>query len=169
MYDVVAQPVASRRYVLKLLLAAGGGLFMLSRAGKVLAEWPAEMFGADNSDELLDRLTKGEQIHESPAITLKVPAQVENPAIVPVSIECGLDNVESISLLLASNRHPMVGTFRYGPGVVPVLSTRVKLEKAGDVIALVQTSDRYYLSRAKVAIKAFACEFDKDAAETAEK
>ncbi len=166
MHDVVADSLVRRRYVLKLLMAASGSLFMLSRAGRVLAEWPAEMFGADNSDDLLKRLTEGESISESNAVTLKVPSSVENPAIVPVSIECDLDGVKSISLLLASNRHPMVGTFRYGPGVAPVLSTRVKLEKSGDVIALVQTNDRYFLKRARVDIKAFACEVIKKPAQT---
>lgn len=169
MLDVVSDTLVTRRYVLKLMMATGGGLFMLSTSGRLLAEWPAELFGADNSDDLIDRLTRGEVVDESDAVVLKVPALVENPAILPVSVECSLDDVKSISLLLASNRNPMVATFRYGDSVAPRLSTRVKLEGPGDVVALVQTSDRYYLSRKSVGIKAFACEPVKKQTTTVEK
>jgi len=146
-----------RRLILKLLMLGSGGLYMLSSSTRVLAQWPADLFAAEDSDELITRLTAGENVVESDAVVVKVPPLVENPAIVPVSVQCRLDGVQSISLVLASNSYPLAGTFKFREGTTPAVSTRVKLDSPGDVIAIVHTDNGIYMQSAAVDIKRFAC------------
>ena len=147
----------NRRLILKLLMLGSGGLYMLSSSNRVLAQWPADLFAAEDSDDLYSRLTDGENVVESDAVVIKVPAMVENPAIVPVSVQCRLDGVQSISLVLSSNSYPLAGSFKFREGTTPAISTRVKLESPGDVMAIVHTDHGIYMQSAAVDIKRFAC------------
>ncbi len=146
-----------RRLILKLLMLGSGGLYMLSSSKRVLAQWPADLFAANDSDEIFSRLTAGENVVESEAVVVKVPPLVENPAIVPVSVQCRLDGVQSVSLVIASNSYPLAGTFKFREGTTPALSTRVKLDSPGDVMAIVRTDNGIYMQSAAVDIKRFAC------------
>jgi len=146
-----------RRLMLKYSVLAAGGIYTLTLANRVLAVWPASLFEHSTTDALLDDLTAGEDLVESGEVSITVPKLVENSAILPVGVSTTLENVESISLILAANTYPMAGTFKFTEQSKPVVSTRVRLESAGEVIAVVNAGGKFHVQRQHVDVKAFAC------------
>jgi len=146
-----------RRLMLKYSVLTAGSIYTLTMANRVLAVWPASLFEHDATGALLDDLTQGKGLSENAQITITVPKLVENAAILPVGVSTTLENVKSISLILTANTHPMAGTFKFSDQSKPVVSTRVRLESAGEVIAVVSAGERFYAQRQRVDVKAFAC------------
>jgi len=146
-----------RRLILKYSVLTAGGVYTLTMANRVLAVWPTSLFEHNTSDALLDDLTEGKGLSETAQITIAVPKLVENAAIMPVGVNTTLENVESISLILTANTYPMAGTFKFTNQSKPLVSTRVRLESAGEVIAVVNAGGKFYAQRQHVDVKAFAC------------
>ena len=146
-----------RRLMLKYSVLAAGGIYSLTLANRVLAVWPASLFEHQAPDSLLDELTEGKGISETEQISITVPKVVENAAILPVGVSSTLENVESISVILTANANPLAGTFKFTKQSKPLVSTRVKLESAGEVVAVVNAGGRFYAQRQHVDVKAFAC------------
>ena len=84
----------------------------------------------------------------SDAIQIKAPDIAENGAVVPVTVETTLEGVKSIAIIADGNATPLVASFDLGESAVPFVSTRIKMGKTADVVAVVQTGDKL-LSNAK--------------------
>ena len=143
---------AKRRILLKGSLAAGAvsvavGAGLLTPR-MVLAAWPEAAFSAKSVDDALTALL-GTATHEaSDAIQIKAPDIAENGAVVPVTVETSLEGVKSIAIIASGNATPLVASFDLGETAVPFVSTRIKMGKTADVVAVVQTGDKL-LSNAK--------------------
>jgi sulfur-oxidizing protein SoxY len=143
---------AKRRILLKGSLAAGSigvavGAGLLSPR-LVLAEWNQAAFEAkDVSTAIGDLMGSGEP-ETSDAIQIKAPDIAENGAVVPVTVETTLEGVKSIAIMAAGNNTPLVASFNLGESAMPFVSTRIKMGKTADVVAVVQTGDKL-LSNAK--------------------
>jgi sulfur-oxidizing protein SoxY len=143
---------AKRRILLKGSLAAGS-VGVAVAAGiltprAVLADWNADAFGAADVSAALKSLIGAEGSETSDQIQIKAPDIAENGAVVPVTIESDLEGVTSIALLASGNATPLVASFLLGAGAVPFVSTRIKMGKTADVVAVVQAGDKV-LSNAK--------------------
>lgn len=150
-----------RRIVLKgslaagaLSIAAGTGLLTPRR---VLASWPESAFGAKKVPEALQALLGGSDSETSTDIKIKAPDIAENGAVVPVTISSGISGVESISLLAANNPVPLVANYKLGEGAVPFVSTRIKMGKSGDVIAVVKAGGKLYSANKVVKVTIGGC------------
>ena len=93
----------------------------------------------------------------SDQINFKVPDIAENGAVVPVSVSTTLDNVKSISLVVDANPNPLSATFRFMPGAVPDISTRIKMGKSSDIRALVETDSGLYMVQKNVKVTIGGC------------
>jgi len=60
-------------------------------------------------------------------------------------------------VILTANANPLAGTFKFTEQSKPLVSTRVRLESAGEVVAVVNAGGRFYAQRRYVDVKAFAC------------
>ncbi len=147
----------SRRVFLKHTLIASCGVYTLASNTKVYASWSDNLFDQQNLAELLDGLAEGGAAELSEQIQLTVPALVENPAIVPVSVFADIDDVESIAILVESNVNPLAGRYQFGERVAAKISTRVRLEQDSTITALVKAGGKHYLNSADVALKSFFC------------
>ena len=134
---------AKRRILLKGSLAAGavgaavGAGLLTPRA--VLAAWPEAAFKAGSVEDALNALL-GSSTHEaSDDIKIKAPDIAENGAVVPVTVESGIEGISSISIIAAGNQTPLIASFELGEGAVGFVSTRIKMAKTADVVAVVQT------------------------------
>ena len=65
--------------------------------------------------------------------------------------------VESIALLAAGNNTPLVATFTMGDGGLPDVSTRIKLAKTGDVVAVVKSGGKLHSARKSVKVTIGGC------------
>ena len=150
-----------RRVFLRGSLAAGtvgvavGAGLLTPQA--VVAAWNEKAFKAENMDDALSAAMGSASNTASDAIKIKAPDIAENGAVVPVSISADMAGVESIALLAAGNNTPMVATFMLGEGAVPDVSTRIKMAKTGDVVAVVKAGGQLHSARKSVKVTIGGC------------
>lgn len=147
-----------RRVFLQRSLAAAG----VAAAAGILNStqafaYPKAAFEAKDLSTALKELL-GTDAHEpSDKITVKAPDIAENGAVVPITVDASLDNVESIAIIAAANPVPLVANFKMGPGALGFASTRIKMGKTGDVIAVVKADGKVYSASKNVKVTIGGC------------
>jgi sulfur-oxidizing protein SoxY len=150
-----------RRILLKGALAAGAaglaaGTGLLSPRA-VFAAWSDSAFQATTSSEALKALLGSDSMEDSAAIKIKAPDIAENGAVVPVSVTAELEGVESISILAEKNSTPLTASFDLGPGTEPYVSTRIKMGKTANVVAVVKAGGKLYTAEKEVKVTIGGC------------
>ena len=150
-----------RRTFLKGTLASGGiavavGAGLLTPA-TVMAAWPKEAFEAKGVDDTLTALLGGKDHTASGDIKIKAPDIAENGAVVPVSITAGQPGIESITILAASNATPLAASFNMGANAEGYVSTRIKMGKTSDVVAVVKAGGKVYSASKSVKVTIGGC------------
>jgi sulfur-oxidizing protein SoxY len=135
-------------------VAAGAGLLTPQA---VLAAYPKDAFAAKDEASAISSLLGSDTSEASDAVTIKAPDIAENGAVVPVTIETSLEQVESISLLSASNATPLVASYSLAANTSGYVSNRIKMGKTGDVIALVKAGGKVYSQRKSVKVTVGGC------------
>ena len=150
-----------RRVFLKGSLAAGT-LGVAAGAGlltpqAVIAAWDEKAFHAESIDDALSAAMGSASNTATDAIKIKAPDIAENGAVVPVSISSDISGVESIALLAAGNNTPLVATFTLGEGALANVSSRIKMAKTGDVVAVVKAGGKLHSARKSVKVTIGGC------------
>ena len=68
----------------------------------------------------------------------QAPDIADNGAVVAVTVSTSLPNVSSISLFAPGNASPLVASFELGLAAVPLVSTRIRMAKSAELIAVVK-------------------------------
>lgn len=150
-----------RRVFLKGSLAAGtvgvavGAGLLTPQA--VMAAWPQSAFKAKSIEDALGAAMGGNASSPSEAIKIKAPDIAENGAVVPVTVSTDIASVESIAILSAGNDTPLVAQFVMGAGGIPDVSTRIKMAKTGDVVAVAKSGGKLYSNRKSVKVTIGGC------------
>ena len=150
-----------RRLFLKASLAAGtvgmavGAGLLTPRA--VLAAWNEAAFKADNIAAALKEGLGSDAVTESAEVTLDVPPNPENGAVVPVEVTTTLSGVQSIAILVEKNPSPLCGVFNLGKRMKPQVSIRVKVAESADIIAVVKADGKLYSARTPVKVTIGGC------------
>jgi sulfur-oxidizing protein SoxY len=134
--------------------AAAAALMALPR---VLLAWPAKAFEAKTTSDAMNAMFGGAEATESSAVVLGAPDIAENGAVVPVSVSSTLDKVESISIIVEKNPSPLAASFDLGPGAVADISTRLKMGKTSNVIAVVKADGKLYTAQKEVKVTIGGC------------
>lgn len=92
----------------------------------------------------------------SDAITIKAPDIAENGAVVPVTVETTLA-ADEIAILADKNPTPMAARFMLSSSATGDVSTRIKMGKTGDVIAVVKSGGKLYSARKPVKVTIGGC------------
>ncbi|HHJ21022.1 MAG TPA: thiosulfate oxidation carrier protein SoxY [Gammaproteobacteria bacterium] len=149
-----------RRTFLRSSLAAGtAGVAVaagLLTPQAVFAAWPKAAFDAKDVKSAMSAIAGG----DAPAsgdIKIKAPDIAENGAVVPVTVSTGIAGVESISIFAAKNGTPLTSSFQLGEGTEAYISTRIKMGKTSDVIALVKAGGKLYSSKKAVKVTIGGC------------
>lgn len=151
-----------RRVFLKHSLSAGAlgvavGAGLLSPQA-VLAAWNETAFTAKSENDAIASAMGGASVDASKDITFyKTNDKAENGAVVPVSVKTSIPDVASIALLVEKNATPMSIVFNMGAGAVADVSTRLKMGKAGDVIAVVKAGGKLYSARKYIEVTEGGC------------
>ena len=151
----------NRRFLLKGTLAASATGIAIS-AGlltprAVLAAWPKAAFEAKDVDSALTAAMGSASTSDSDKIKLKAPDIAENGAVVPITVESGISGTESISILVPKNASPLTATFNLGATTEGYVSTRIKMGKTSDVIAVVKAGGKLYSSKKQVKVTIGGC------------
>ncbi len=123
----------------------------------VLAAWPEDAFGAKAVPDALKALTGSDQMSDSSDIKIKAPDIAENGAVVPVTVSSSIEGVESISIIAVNNPSPLIASFNLGEGAEGFISTRIKMGKTGDVIAVVKADGKLYSAKKEVKVTIGGC------------
>jgi sulfur-oxidizing protein SoxY len=123
----------------------------------VLAAWNKAAFEAKELPNALNALL-GTSEHEASAdINVKAPDIAENGAVVPVTISTTIAGAESIALIASNNPVPLVANFKLGQGAAGFASTRIKMGKTGDVVAVVKAGGKLYSAKKEVKVTIGGC------------
>lgn len=152
---------ATRRILLKGSLAAGSvgvaiGAGLLSPR-LVLANWNQAAFEAKDVSAAITELMGGDAAETSDRIDIKAPDIAENGAVVPVTVETALPGVKSIAIVASGNATPLVAFFELGEAAMPFVSTRIKMGKTADVVAVVKTADKVFSNAKNVKVTIGGC------------
>jgi sulfur-oxidizing protein SoxY len=135
-------------------VAVGAGLLS---PRTVLAAWPKAAFEAKNVEDAMNKLFGSANNTPSGDIKIKAPDIAENGAVVPVSISTSLGNVDSIAVIAEKNGTPLASNFKLGANAIPNVSTRIKMGKTSDVIAVVKANGKAYSARKNVKVTIGGC------------
>ncbi len=152
---------AKRRILLKGSLAAGSvgvavGAGLLSPR-LVLADWNEAAFAAKDVPAALTSLMGADAAETSEEISIKAPDIAENGAVVPVTVETAMEGITSIAIIAAGNQTPLIASFDLGEGALPFVSTRIKMAKTADVVAVVKVGDKLYSNAKSVKVTIGGC------------
>jgi len=150
-----------RRMILKggaaagaVSIAVGAGL-LTPRV--VLAAWNEAAFKAKDVDGALSAMLGSAATEASADINIKAPPIAENGAVVPVTVEAGIPNATSITLLVEKNGTPLTASFTLGATALPYVSTRIKMGKTSNVVAVVQAGGKSYVAKKEVKVTIGGC------------
>lgn len=150
-----------RRVLLKSTFAAGATGIAIS-AGlltpkAVLAAWPKAAFEAKDVNAALEASLGSSTTTKSGDIKLKAPDIAENGAVVPITVTSKIANTESISIVVPKNAMPLAATFNLGATTKGFVSTRIKMGKTSDVIAVVKAGGKLYSTSKNVKVTIGGC------------
>lgn len=147
-----------RRHFLQGTVAAGAAVSTgLLTPQMVLAaeEEKVSAFSAKSVEDVLK--TMAAEPEESTDIKIKAPEIAENGAVVPLTVSSTIEGVSEISILISNNPTPMAANFKLGEGAIAKAATRVKMGKTSDVIAVVKTADKTYMTKKEVKVTIGGC------------
>lgn len=143
----------------RMMIKSGLAMLALASLPRSLlaAAWPESAFGQSTADGALTTILGTVATTPSDRIDLKVPAIAENGAVVPVSVNTSLENVESISIVVLNNPRPLAASFEVPSGTLPKITTRIKMGQTSDVMAVVKTSNGVYSASGEVKVTIGGC------------
>jgi len=150
-----------RRTFLKGSLASGTVAVAVSAGlltpGAVMAAWPKTAFEAEDMQKAMSDLFGSAQTTPSDDISIKAPDIAENGAVVPVSVETGIGGVEEIAIIAEKNGTPLAANFKLADNAKGYVSTRIKMAKTSNVIAVVKAGGKAYSARKEVKVTIGGC------------
>ena len=136
-------------------LAAGAGLLNPSQ---VLAAWPKAAFESHDLSEAMKAITGTDTATGSTDIIIKAPDIAENGAVVPIKIDARkMSGVDSIAILAEKNPTPLIANFKLGKSTQAFVSTRIKMGKTSNVIAVVSAGGKVTSARKEVKVTIGGC------------
>ena len=90
-------------------------------------------------------------------IKLKAPDIAENGAVVPITVSSSVSNIEAIAIIASANAAPLTSTYMLSSACEPFVSTRIKMGKTADVIAVVKADGKLYSATKEVKVTIGGC------------
>ena len=134
--------------------AVAAGLITPTR---VFANNISTAFKAKNTNDVLAQLYPGKKVDANSQIKIKAPDIAENGAVVPISVSSSLSGIENISILVEKNATPLVASFDLPADADSFVSTRIKMGKTSDVIAVAKVGNKLYSSTKEVKVTIGGC------------
>jgi sulfur-oxidizing protein SoxY len=123
----------------------------------VLAAWPQASFDAKSMDDALKSLLGDMNHSPSGDIKIKAPDIAENGAVVPVTVSTSMSNVEAIAVMVEKNPSPLACSFDLAANTEGFVSTRVKMGKTSDLIAVVKSGGKLHSAKKTVKVTIGGC------------
>lgn len=140
-------------------MAASCGLLCPVRVLASIASspWNKEAFSAKNLPSAIKSTLGSDLTEVSDQINIKAPDIAENGAVIPVTVSSALKNVTRIILLSEQNATPLVAMFELNNEMLAFISTRIKMGKTSNVIAIVTAGEKNYSARKEIKVTIGGC------------
>jgi sulfur-oxidizing protein SoxY len=150
------QRLKNRRTFLQAALAIFGGLFAPISAR---AEWTAQFFATGSFNDSLKNLNLPavNTLSLSDKIALQLPSIAENGAVVPLTIQVNLENVDQLFVFVEKNPVPLAAIFNLSPEVEATVSTRLKMAETSPVVVLAKAEGQFYKAQQVVKVTIGGC------------
>jgi sulfur-oxidizing protein SoxY len=135
-------------YVGATASAIGAGVLIPQR---VLGAYNTAAFEAKDVNGAISATMGTDQHTASDAVKLKAPDIAENGAVVPVTVSSSMSDVEAISIVATGNAQPLTSSCE------AFVSTRIKMGKTADVIAVVKADGKLYSATKEVKVTIGGC------------
>ena len=145
-----------RRAFIKSTVAAGIATGTAAIAPNAFAKWTKENFEAKGTDAVMAAIGATDAT-VSKDIKIKAPEIAENGAVVPITVESGIEGTETISMIVSNNPTPLTAVFTLGEGTAPKVKSRVKMGKSSDLIAVVTAGGKTYKNHVSVKVTKGGC------------
>jgi sulfur-oxidizing protein SoxY len=119
--------------------------------------WPEKAFASDAASAAMTELFGTDQTTVTDAITLGAPEIAENGAVVPISIETTLQNVQSVSIVVEKNPRPLAVSFEIPPATQADVACRIKMGETSQVMAVVKTDKGLFSATKEVKVTIGGC------------
>jgi len=157
----VSRITAGRRLFLKetlsctaVALAVNAGILLPVQAS---ASWNEIAFHEKNLQTAIKSALGSDLSEASNKISIKVPDTAENGAIVPITVSSSLEDVSTITIFSEQNNMPLVAQFELDKDCDALISTRIKMSKTSNVIAIVSAGGKNYSTRKEVKVSIGGC------------
>jgi len=135
-------------------VAIGAGLL---NPRQVLAAWPQSAFDAKSVEDAMSNLFGSADNKATDGINIKAPDIAENGAVVPVTVSTKMAGVSAIAIIAEKNGTPLAANFELASNAQPTVSTRIKMGKTMDVIAVVKSGGKLHTARKNVKVTIGGC------------
>ena len=144
-----------RRLFLKSALVSGVALSAV--AGGLLA--PSVLFAASDDFKVASDAVAKKIASASPGdFKFKTPKIAENGAVVPLTVDASkMKEVSEIAIYVKNNATPLASVFKFSNNSLGFASTRVKMAKTSEVVALVVASGKSYTISKEVKVTVGGC------------
>ena len=150
-----------RRHFLKNTMATGAAVLAASSGllvpGQVFAAWNKAAFDAKDVPSAMKGSIGTDAAEASDKIKIKAPDIAENGAVVPVTVSSTLSGVTSITILSEKNGTPLIAKFNLKGTAEAFVSTRIKMGKTSNVIAICESGGKFYSARKEVKVTIGGC------------
>ncbi len=132
----------------------GSGMLIPQRA---IGAYATAAFEAKDVSSALTGAMGSDQHSASDSIKLKAPDIAENGAVVPVTVSADMANIDAISIVAESNATPLTSSYMLTSACEPFVSTRIKMGKTANVIAVVKADGKLYSTTKEVKVTIGGC------------
>ncbi len=146
--------VKTATFVGAAVTVAGGGILIPQRA---LGAYAQAAFDARDVDGALVGSLGSTEHTPSDDIKLKAPDIAENGAVVPITVSSTLGNVTAISIIVEGNPGPLSSTYMLSSASEAFVSTRIRMAKTSDVIAVIKADGKLYSATKEVKVTIGGC------------
>ncbi len=120
-------------------------------------KWLKENFSDGSFEKSFNHLFNDSEIIDSNKIKLKLPRTAENGAVVPITIESDLENINKVYILVEKNPVPLAAEFNLSPPVDVYIKARIKMAESCDVVVIAASDEQLYRARKSVKVTVGGC------------
>ena len=146
--------VKTATFVGAAVTVAGSGVLLPQR---VLGAYAQSAFEAKDVSGALSGSLGSDQHTPSDAIKLKAPDIAENGAVVPITVSSTMSNVDAISIIASANASPLTSTYMLSSACEAFVSTRIKMGKTAEVLAVLKADGKLYSASKEVKVTIGGC------------
>lgn len=120
--------------------------------------WLNHLYSLDSYKDVLNDLFANSIFIDTHKIEFtKLPDIAENGAVVPITVNSTLKNVEKISILVEKNPYPLIAEFYLSSTLEPRISARFKMAETSDVIVIIEAEGKFYRKIKNVRVAVGGC------------